>query len=284
MNVLLNYIHIQRIFLGFTLFVILFVPQGECDTVEFVLLHTNDFHSRFEHADAVLETVQALRKQYPHSLLLDAGDMFDSDVPSVIQSKGEVIVTFMNQAGYDGMTVGDNAFQRFHVSQMIECFDRFHFPVLSANLTLEDGGEPLCLPYWIYTVNGIQIGVIGVYNEESLAHAGLKILDANYLIRHYLARLKNRVDCLVVLSHEGISKDRKLAKDVSGIDVIIGGSSHIALQQPEQIGQTILAHAGEHGQFVGVVILRINPETNRVESSSGYLKPAHVEKEKQSID
>jgi 2',3'-cyclic-nucleotide 2'-phosphodiesterase (5'-nucleotidase family) len=248
---------------------------ANAEMVEVVLFHTNDFHCSFPNEAAVIETIASLRERHPHSILLDAGDMFESKVPKALISQGKAVVDFMNQAGYDGMTLGDNAFDGFSIQQIQECMRRFSFPVLSANLVVRESGEPLALPYWIYTVNGAKIGVIGIYDEEPLTEAGLFIANALVSVRHYAKLIKNHVHCVVVLSHAGIKKDRQLARSVPDVNVIVGGSSQIPLFEPEKVRNAVIVQAGAYGEYVGVLQIKMNLDQNYIVSYEGRLEPTN---------
>lgn len=242
------------------------------DARDVVILHTNDFHSRFAQAKPLIETIRNLRRQYPHSILLDAGDAFEGDVSRVRETRGMAVVEFMNEAGYDGMTLGDNAFEALSISDVRKCIQSFNFPVLSSNLLDERDANPFALPYWVYTINRITLGVIGVFDEDE--HAGVKIVNPIAVARHYIDLLKNKVDCVILLTHQGLKKDREMAEKIPGIDVIIGGSTQVALESPILIGTTIITQAGEYGKYVGVLQLKVNTSLNRVEAFTGELVPA----------
>jgi len=203
--------------------------------------------------------------------------MFESKNPKALLSRGEAVVEFMNRAGYDGMTLGDNAFTGFSLEDIQRCMKRFRFPVLSANLIIAESNEPLALPYWIYHCGKASIGVIGVYDEENLSHAGIAVAKAKTVVRYYIEKLKDKVDCLVVLSHEGLEKDRKLAESEKGIDVIIGGSSNAELFTPEVVEESLIVQAGSLGKYVGVLLLHIDLESNKIRSWKGWLQPTAKE-------
>lgn len=67
--------------------------------------------------------------------------------------------------------------------------------------------------------------------------------------------LRDEVDVVVILSHLGLSTDRRLAEQIMGIDVILGGHTHHVLEEPLVIGQTVLGAAGKFGQWLGKVVL-----------------------------
>ena len=74
-------------------------------------------------------------------------------------------------------------------------------------------------------------------------------------LRDQVEVLREQVDVIVVLSHLGLSTDKRLAEQVEGIDVILGGHTHHVLEEPLLIGNTMLGAAGKFGQWLGKVVL-----------------------------
>ena len=69
---------------------------------------------------------------------------------------------------------------------------------------------------------------------------------------------------IIVLSHLGLDADKDLAQKIPGIHVIVGGHSHTALENPVVVGNTIIVQAGAYGLYLGVLKLKIDPETGRI--------------------
>jgi len=84
---------------------------------------------------------------------------------------------------------------------------------------------------------------------------GWDVLDPVESLRAQVEALRDEVDVVVVLSHLGLSTDRRLAEQITGIDVILGGHTHHVLEEPLVIGQTVLGAAGKFGQWLGKVVL-----------------------------
>lgn len=246
-------------------------PPTQGATTVVTLLHTNDFHSEFERGDALVGAIQSLRNQYPASILLDAGDFFESRSSEAMNSRGQAVVDLMNRAGYDGMTLGDNAFRGFALEDVRRCIQEFRFPVLNANLVGTGNGDPITLPYWVYHIGPACIGVIGVYGEEPLRDAGLHVIKPGAVLEYYAYHLRGKVDCIVALTHAGLEGDRKLAKTVPILDVIVGGSSNHALKEPVIEGDSIIVQAGSLGRYVGVLELTIDLDEDRVADYQGRL-------------
>ena len=235
---------------------------ARAEIVELTILHTNDFHGRVDRAELLIATIQALRASHPNSLLLDAGDTFESKIPGAVQTGGREVVDFMNRAGYDGYTPGDNEFVLFRLEDVLANIRRFAFPTISANLRVK--GVPLGLPFVVYERGGASIAVIGVYGDhKALARYGVEELSSKDSVRQYVAALKGKVDCIVLLSHAGAERERGYAQAIPGIDVIVGGSTHAALDAAG-VNDTVIVRAAARGAVVGVLDLEIDTDANRL--------------------
>jgi len=78
---------------------------------------------------------------------------------------------------------------------------------------------------------------------------------------------------VVVLSHLGAEEDKKLAKEVDGIDVIVGGHSHTIMEHGEKVGNTIVVQAGSLGRFVGDLELDVDPSSKKIVGHNAKLIP-----------
>jgi 2',3'-cyclic-nucleotide 2'-phosphodiesterase (5'-nucleotidase family) len=236
---------------------------ARAQVAKLAILHTNDFHGRLDRAERVIETVRALRASHPASLLLDAGDAFESQVAGAIESGGREMVDYMNRVGYDGWTFGDNEFVGFRLEDVLANVRRFAFPTLSANLRVK--GEAIALPFFVYERAGATVAVIGVYGDhKALARYGVEELSSKQTVRDYVAVLKHKVDCIVLLSHAGAKREHGYAEAIPGIDVIVGGSTHAA-REPEVVNGALIVRAAAHGAAVGLLELEIDTESDRIE-------------------
>ena len=248
---------------------------ARAEIVKLAILHTNDFHGRLDRAGRVIETIRGLRASHPTSILLDAGDAFESKVPGAVETGGRAMVDFMNRAGYDGYTPGDNEFVDFRLEDVLGNVRRFAFPTISANLRVK--GEPIGLPFFIYERGGATIAVIGVYGDhKALARFGVEELSSKDSVRAYVAALKGKVDCIVLLSHAGAVRERGYARAIPGIDVIVGGSTHTALD-PEVVGDTVIVRAAARGAAVGLLELEIDTDRNQLHAWRFERVPTRIE-------
>ena len=77
----------------------------------------------------------------------------------------------------------------------------------------------------------------------------------------------------MVLSHLGAKEDEKLAEEVKGIDVIVGGHSHTKMKSGRKVGDTIIVQAGAQGKYLGELDLNVDPETKKIVSHDAHLIP-----------
>jgi sulfur-oxidizing protein SoxB len=122
-------------------------------------------------------------------------------------------------------------------------------------------------PYVIKEIGGHRVAVIGqAFPYVPIAHPKRFTPDWTFGIRDdelqklvYALRGNERIDAIVLLSHNGMDVDLKLASRVSGIDVILGGHTHDAVPQPIRVnnagGVTLVTNAGSNGKFLGVLDL-----------------------------
>jgi sulfur-oxidizing protein SoxB len=129
---------------------------------------------------------------------------------------------------------------------------------LAQNVSTADFGDPVFRSHVVREVNGVPVAIIGqAFPYTPIAHPRRFVPDLTFGVREDdVQRLVNelrdtrRVDLVVVLSHNGITADLKLAARVSGIDVILGGHTHDALPAPIEVGRTLVVNSGSHGKFL----------------------------------
>ncbi len=219
----------------------------------------------------MVSLIDQLRAEHPgRTLLLDAGDTFQGTYVSN-STQGELVMAAMNIAGYDAWTLGNHEFdwgQEILKARIAQA----GFPALAANILDATNGEPwdVVRPYTISEVGKIKVAILGLtYPDTPVINrpenvAGLHFLRAEETVRRYLPELQEQADLIVVLSHLGYDGDLALAKAVDGIDLIVGGHSHMYLERPRQVGGTLVAQAGAKGQVVGRLELTVDVATGQV--------------------
>lgn len=248
------------------------------------ILHTNDTHSHIEAfplTDAKYPgqagvarratLIEEIRKENPHTLLLDAGDMFQGS-PYFNFYGGELEFKLMNLLKYDAATIGNHEFDN-GVNGLAKQAPIATFDIINANYdfrnTLMDGYTK---PYKVYVKNGIKIGVFGLgvkleglVNKreygETIWHHPIEIAqDMSRILRE-----EKKCDLVICLSHLGfqytnetLTSDLDLAAATKGIDLIIGGHTHTFLDQPVIVknaeGKDVIVNqAGCYGLRLGQI-------------------------------
>ncbi|MGM0431354.1 MAG: bifunctional metallophosphatase/5'-nucleotidase [Spirochaetota bacterium] len=255
------------------------------------ILHTNDLHGRVTEGRydgmglPVLSTaVNMYRQQAKHVLLLDAGDALHG-TPFTNLFEGESMVELMNAIGYDAMSAGNHDFN-YGYERLIELNELSDFPILSANTY--DADDNRILPsHTSIEINGLSIGVFGLTTTESAYKVhpryiqDLTFEDSVQSAREMVAQLEDDVDFIIALTHLGVDPEstdtaERLAQEVAGIDVIIDGHSHTALEEGRTVGDTIIAQAGQYGMNLGVVELHVSQ--GAIQAKRAYL---HTKEEAQ---
>jgi sulfur-oxidizing protein SoxB len=208
-----------------------------------------------------------------NSLLLDGGDTWQGSAVSLFES-GRDMVEASNILGVDVMT-GHWEFT-FGEDQFIKNIKNFNGEFVANNVFLNDEAifndvpsyddeNHYQKPYTIKEVNGKQIAIIGqAFPYTPIANPSRYVSNLTFGIREQ--ELQETVDkvkdkykpaLVVVLSHNGIDVDKKLASRVNGIDIIFGGHTHDAVPKPIIIknnnGKTLVTNSGCNGKFISFI-------------------------------
>jgi 5'-nucleotidase/UDP-sugar diphosphatase len=231
----------------FALSSLLLLPREDKAPFSLTILHTNDSHAHHipnQNGDggaARLATlVNAIRAESENLVFLDAGDRFaDRHTGTRFHEvyQGQDNVRIMNLLGYDAMTLGNHEFDDGDrvLANFVTGLD---FPVVAANVDFNASptlGDVGIQRYAILEVNREQIGVIGLVSPDTprRSHPGKDIVFSAELVtiaNSLAAELTSRgVNKIILISHIGIQNDRRLAPQLSNIDVIVGGDSHTLL-------------------------------------------------------
>lgn len=201
------------------------------------------------------------RRLGQHTLFLVAGDLFLGSSLSAL-FKGEAELKFLNRLRPDAMTLGNHEFD-FGMGILQERVQEAMFPVVSANTY--KGRERLFPPVIFKDMGGhLRVAILGLITPDTaqLAHpgkiAGITFSDPVAEGNNLASEIRRKSDIFVALTHTGVEIDKKLAQDVPGLDVIIGGHDHIAMPEPLVINGVLICQAQFRGLFLGRLDLRID--------------------------
>jgi sulfur-oxidizing protein SoxB len=207
--------------------------------------------------------VKRLRAAQPHSLLLDGGDTWQGSATS-LWTKGADMIGAQKRLGID-MATGHWEFT--YGAERVKQAEKELAPVefLAQNVKTTDFEDPVFKPYAMRSVNGVPLAVIGqAFPYTPIANPRYFVAEWTFGIQE--PRLQELVDevrakgakLVVLLSHNGMDVDLKLASRVRGIDVILGGHTHDGVPQPVKVGSTLVTNAGSNGKFLGVMDLQVS--------------------------
>ena len=249
-----------------------------------VILHTNDTHSQVEPKSdgrggyarriGYINQERAIDKDL---LLLDAGD-FCQGTPYFNFYRGDVEVEALNKMKYDAVTLGNHEFD-YGVDGLARMLEKAEFPVVCANYDCSQSAlKDIVKPYIIVKKKGLKIGIIGVgVQPESLIandnFAPLVWQNPIPIVNQYADMLKEEKHCdiVIALSHlgtypsHGDSKDgicdSSLAANSRNIDIIVGGHTHIVVENQYQNNldgkPVLLCQTGKSGINVGKIIVQL---------------------------
>ena len=208
--------------------------------------------------------VKQLRDSRPGALLLDGGDTWQGSA-TALWSRGQDMVDACKLLGVDVMT-GHWEFTlgAERVQEIVDNDFAGKIDFVAQNINTRDFGDPVFEPFSLREMNGVPVAIIGQsFPYTPIANPSYLIPDWSFGIQEQ--NLQDTIDAarakgaqvVVLLSHNGMDVDLKLASRVSGLDAILGGHTHDGMPQPSIVrnpgGQTLVTNAGSNGKFLGVL-------------------------------
>ena len=208
--------------------------------------------------------VKRLRASRPGSLLVDGGDTWQGS-GTALWTNGQDMVDACKLLGVDAMT-GHFEFTlgMKRVQEIVDKDFAGKVDFVAQNVKTTDFGDPVFKPYVIRQMNGVPVAIVGqafpytpIANPRwMVAEWEFGIQDENMQKVVDEARAKG-AQVVVVVSHNGMDVDLKMASRVRGIDAILGGHTHDGMPVASVVknagGQTIVTNAGSNGKFLGVL-------------------------------
>ncbi len=215
----------------------------------------------FAHLATLVKRIRASR---PGALLLDGGDTWQGS-GTALWTKGQDMVDACKLLGVDVMT-GHWEFTlgADRVKHVVENDFSNHIAFVAHNVQTSDFNDPVFSPYVTRQINGVSVAVIGqAFPYTPIAHPSYLVPDWSFGIQEQnLQKMVNQArgagaSVVVLISHNGMDVDLKLASRVTGIDAILGGHTHDGVPVPVSVknaaGVTLVTNAGSNGKFLGVL-------------------------------
>jgi len=215
----------------------------------------------FAHLATLVKNLKASR---PGALLLDGGDTWQGSA-TALWSQGQDMVDACRQLGVDVMT-GHWEFTlgAKRVKEIVDKDFKGKVDFVAQNVTTADFGDPVFPSHVIRPINGVPVAIIGqAFPYTPIANPRYLVPEWTFGIKE--PELQKAVDAargqgaqlVVLLSHNGMDVDLKLASRVTGIDAILGGHTHDGVPNAIEVmngkGVTLVTNAGSNGKFLGVM-------------------------------
>jgi sulfur-oxidizing protein SoxB len=215
----------------------------------------------FAHLSTLVKQLKASR---PHALLLDGGDTWQGSATS-LWTNGQDMVDACKLLGVNMMTPHwEFTFGAKRVQEIVEKDFKGHIEFLAQNVKTTDFGDLVFSPYSMREMNGVKVAVIGqAFPYTPIANPRYMVPDWSFGIQD--ENMQTTVDearakgaqVVVVLSHNGMDVDIKMASRVRGIDAVLGGHTHDGMPAPVIVknagGQTLVTNAGSNSKYLGVL-------------------------------
>jgi S-sulfosulfanyl-L-cysteine sulfohydrolase len=208
--------------------------------------------------------VKMLRASRPGALLLDGGDTWQGSATS-LWTDAQDMVDACKLLGVDVMTGHwEFTYGMERVKEIVEKDFKGKVDFVAQNVKTNDFGDPVFKPYTLREINGVPVAIVGqAFPYTPIANPRYLVADWEFGIQDQ--NMQKVVDearakgarLVVVLSHNGMDVDLKMASRVRGIDAIFGGHTHdgvpVAVPVKNPGGTTLVTNAGSNGKFLGVM-------------------------------
>jgi sulfur-oxidizing protein SoxB len=215
----------------------------------------------FAHLSTLVKNLKASR---PGALMLDGGDTWQGSATS-LWTNAQDMVDAQKLLGVDVMTPHwEMTFGADRVREIIDNDFAGHIDFVAQNVVDVDWQERVFKPYVIKEMNGVPVAIIGqAFPYTPIANPRHMVSEWSFGIRD--SAMQQAVDdareegaqVVVVLSHNGMDVDLKMASRVTGIDAIFGGHTHDAVPKAVEVanpgGKTLVTNAGSNGKFLSVM-------------------------------
>jgi sulfur-oxidizing protein SoxB len=243
------------------------IPPGSAEAHALTYLDFTEAARKFGKVGGfahIATLVSQLKASRPGALLLDGGDSWQGSGPA-LWTRGQDMVDAQKLLGVD-LTTGHWEFTYGieRVRQIVDKDFAGRIEFIAQNVKTADFGDPVFPAYSLREINGVPVAIIGqAFPYTPIANPRYFVADWNFGIQE--ESLQKTVDevrakgahAVVLLSHNGMDVDLKLASRVRGIDAILGGHTHDGVPAPTIVdnggGRTLVTNAGCNGKFVAVL-------------------------------
>ena len=229
---------------------------------------STDIHGKIDPLPKAAAYVKAARAQGGKVFFVDAGDDFSGN-PVCDLNKGVPVIQILNAMGTDVLAAGNHNFD-YGPALTQDRRNESSFPWLGANISVTDPSLTPIQPFEPYKIFqnslGQRIAFLAVTETPPSTGAkntvGLTFVDPLATAAQLVPELRDQVNVLVVVSHNGLDFDERLAAAVPGIDLILGGHSHTYLNEPAVVHGVPIIQAGSDAlNLTDLLVTREDPRS-----------------------
>ncbi|NJI60545.1 ExeM/NucH family extracellular endonuclease [Microbacterium oxydans] len=275
--------------------------SSEIPPVSIDVVTVNDFHGRIE-ADgaaagaAVLAgAVKQFRDENPNTIFAGAGDLIGASTFTSFINDDNPTIDALNAAGLDVSAAGNHEFDQGWEDLRDRVQERADWEYISSNVFVTETGEPALAPAWVKELDGVKVGFVGAVTEDLdslVSPEGIKDLEVRSIADSVNAvaddlrdgdESNGEADVVILLVHEGassvelssITPDSPLGEIVYGVDDDVDAivSAHTHLAYNHVIDGRPVVSAGQYGENLGLMNIKVDPKTKDLISITNEIKP-----------
>lgn len=272
------------------------VPPVDIDVVTI-----NDFHGRIEAdrasagAAVIAGAVGQFREENPNTIFAGAGDLIGASTFTSFILDDNPTIDALNAAGLDVSAAGNHEFDQGWEDLRDRVQDRADWEYISSNVFLTETGEPALAPAWVKELDGVRVGFVGAVTEDLpslVSPDGIADLEVRSIADSVNAvaddlrdgdAANGEADVVILLVHEGaatkelssITPDSPLGEIVYGVDKDVNAivSAHTHLAYNHVIDGRPVVSAGQYGENLGLMNIKVDPKTKELISIVNEIKP-----------
>ena len=221
------------------------------------------------------------RKKVKNIVVVDSGDLLNehSEIKEsflkTARLKADLIARIYKGLGIDAINVGELDLA-LGLDFLKELEKKYDLPFVSANI-VDTNNQAQFKPYVIKDMEGLKVGIIGIMGNSSDVNKAMKeivgdsltVLDPVATVTKNVAELKDKkVDFIIVMTHNQMTRNWVIARKVKGIDVVVGGHHTQKLEKPYETNGTYIVQAGEKSQFQGMLEVTIAPDGTKTANNT----------------
>lgn len=277
--------------------------------------YTNDLHGKMTKMERIYGMSQTFDRTSPVKEWNFFNDTTDDKVSKFKVAPGDIFIgsnpknnmvasEFLKWCKFDAITPGNHEFDVLNPSNLDKLLSNTNTKILAANINVKDS-SPLkgrFLPSTVIEKNGEKYGLIGISPSDMFDRvkmndsvADIKVQDVNTTIQtvqNEVNKLKAQgINKIILLSHSGLSNDKRIAQETDGIDIIFSAHTHDLLKGVKEdnnllyskLGEpVVITQAGKNGDYIGILNADfdkngvIKKVQNNIISTDDYIRPLYV--------